>query len=292
MELKISERAQPRWAKAGKAPILIIDDVLDNADELREQALALRFEPPQNGSYPGLKAAASVRGGVTIAKMLAQAFLSQRHGSDVPAMLKDAKPKVATDFSILSISQEAASDPRFSEQHVDTATWLASVIYLFGEPGVETPERGTAFWRHRPTGLTCFSQGDSPDSVELVLKEKLLGFPLMQELPDALTKIPATCMNLLNARVFKQVDRGRRPLSMEESDTWELLYAAPAKFNRLVCYPSWFIHSALETPDDTPTVDTARLTMNCFVLSPFRTMEEIVAPQAETVLSIPGICEE
>ena len=66
---------------------------------------------------------------------------------------------------------------------------------------------------------------------------------------------------------------------MEDDDTWKRVGYIPAKFNRLVVYPTWQIHSIVDrTNPNILNAETIRLTINQFVDYPFP--RELTSPDA------------
>ena len=62
----------------------------------------------------------------------------------------------------------------------------------------------------------------------------------------------------------------RVPFSAHEDDDWRLLKFLPAKFNRLVAYPAWQLHSIVDgSATEKLTIENMRLTMNPFLNYPF-----------------------
>jgi hypothetical protein len=59
------------------------------------------------------------------------------------------------------------------------------------------------------------------------------------------------------------------PFPGHDHGPWELIGAVPAKFNRLVVYPTWQFHSVvMNKPKPSISIDNVRLTLNTFMKHP------------------------
>jgi hypothetical protein len=59
------------------------------------------------------------------------------------------------------------------------------------------------------------------------------------------------------------------PFTVQDHAPWENIGVAPAKYNRMVVYPTWQLHGVAQLRDKpAPTRDTARLTLNTFIKHP------------------------
>jgi hypothetical protein len=111
--------------------------------------------------------------------------------------------------------------------------------------------------------------------IQLLRLESFLGLRLTAKLPEALMSIPAFDTGMMEKLIFRPIP-GRKPFSIAEDENWKLLKFVPAKFNRLVVYPTWQIHSVIDELDpEILTVENMRLTMNQFVEYP---LSEGIAP--------------
>jgi hypothetical protein len=150
----------------------------------------------------------------------------------------------------------------YVEQHPDGESWIASVLCL----SRRHEGRGTAFWEHRPTALQHWWQGDPVLGRRL---EQLLGLRWSSQVDRAARRGLLTTVN--DEREIFAFPPARTPFTAKEDDSWKLLKLIPSRYNRLLAYPVWQIHSGV---DDTSyrrlTVENMRLTMNLFVNYPLR----------------------
>lgn len=112
--------------------LIIVDDFLDNAPQLREAALRLTY-PPVEGNYPGRNSSERI----DLEGLSAQ--VSQLVGEPLRPAEGQAHGKCRMTFH---------SDRGKAKVHVDAAHW-SGILYL-SRP--QDCRGGTEFFRHRPTG--------------------------------------------------------------------------------------------------------------------------------------------
>ncbi len=130
---------------ASREPVLVIDDVLEDAEALRGAACAVRpwrAMPP--GSFPGLRAG--------LPAAYARALLARLHDAIVNKLLGGGAMRVARfecSFSMVTLSP-AELTPLQRMPHIDVARpdRVAIMHFLCGPPF-----GGTAFYRQVATGL-------------------------------------------------------------------------------------------------------------------------------------------
>ena len=264
MELRINPQARVRWFRIGRfgTLVMVVDDAVERPEELRHYALSLSYNIPKVGDYyPGLKAVASVPGCHAMGRWAAETTLARLHGH------KKRPPYLTTEhlwspcqFAVMTCDPRRLPDD-YVDQHTDNSAWLASVLHL----SHECASRGTAFWAHRPTGLESWLPNTTGsrtpmDTVHIVRLEEALGLRLTEQLHGKSIIGSHGVANIFKARPK------RRRMSMEEDSQWRLLRYVPAKFNRLVVYPTWQIHSLVDaSPPRRLDTDNVRLTMNQFI---------------------------
>jgi len=240
---------------------LVVDDFLTDASALREHALELAYSPPATpDNYPGLKAYASLPGAAEIKRWIADQVLARRYPDGAPGVFRtdDYDPHGA--FSVFACNRDAPP-PELEDQHTDGIAWLAAVLHL----STRSEDRGTAMWEHRPTGL---QQWIVTDPVRLKALEARLGLRLSAQLERIVRTVPIAASGDV-ARLLRPTP-GRRPFTNAEDERWRLLAYVPARFNRLVAYPTWQLHSVVDmSPIDRPSLDDARLTFNQMIEFPF-----------------------
>jgi hypothetical protein len=257
MRLRINANAAITWHQVGDCGtwVMVVDEFLDNADELREFALSLCYNVPAKGDYyPGLKAFATLQGSSEAVQWVAERMLEKLHAAkDRPPYLTTADLRSKCTFAILACDRKKIPND-FMDQHTDNASWLATVLHL----SLISESRGTALWKHRPSGLHTWLPGDI---VQVQRLEDALGLRLMEQLARAVQQVPVFSTDAVQ-RLFRP-NKQRRPFSIDEDEQWELLQYVPAKFNRLVAYPTWQIHSVVDTTEyERLTVENMRLTVN------------------------------
>lgn len=111
---------------------------------------------------------------------------------------------------------------------MDVHTKWAGVVYLSKEhPKVD----GTCFWRHKRTGMEV-----APNTVEGFAKYGWSGYPDLKE--------------------FLETE------GLDES-LWEKTFAVPYKYNRLVLFRPWLLHSPGPAFGD--TLDNCRVVQTIFL---------------------------
>jgi hypothetical protein len=114
--------------------LIIVDDFLENADELRHAGLRLAY-PPQAGPYPGRNSQERIE--IT--------GLVQQVSSLVAEPLKVRTPLESHAKCRIAL----AGDQGSAKVHIDPGTYWSGILYL-SRP--EDCVGGTEFFRHRRTG--------------------------------------------------------------------------------------------------------------------------------------------
>ncbi len=226
-ELRLNPKAQVQMRRIGQEqnPLLVIDDIVLDADALVDQAMAAQWGPPVGTYYPGLNAplpAAYLR---TLAPVLRPSF-ARAFGLSTDLQM------AAMGFFALATWPLERFGPLQRIPHYDQPdpTCLAMVHYLCkDQPG------GTAFFRHKPTGFEAINGGRRDGYIQTIAGEierdgaKLTGF------------------------------------AGPDTPNFEMIDVVEAKFNRLVLYRSNVLHCALfEGTNLTDDPKTGRLTANSF----------------------------
>jgi hypothetical protein len=251
----------------GGLPLLVIDNALEDPHRVRETAWNSRFHlPGPNEYYPGWQASAQMSGEKRLIQDLAKLFLDRLwpRGWPPPLSVSDLVPHSA--FSVFGMDHDVARRNGYIDQHVDTYSWIAVVTYLFEHDEHAGVDRGTAFWRHRPTDLQTFFLGDLLQAAQI---EHLFGLKFIDPFRKASIRMRAASMSEAQKQILENPASGRRLFSLEEDSIWKLLRFVPARFNRMVAYPTWQFHSIVDT-SVTHALSTrnARLTYNTFIPYP------------------------
>lgn len=269
-DVSLSKNAKFSWHElegAGGLPLLMIDDALEDPHHVRETAWNSRFHlPGPNEYYPGWQASAQMSGEKRLIQELAKAFLDRLwpRGWPPPLSVSDLVPH--STFSVFGMDHDVASRNGYIDQHVDTYSWIAVVTYLFEHDETSGADRGTAFWKHRPTDLRTFFLGDLLQASQI---EHLFGLRFIDDFRRASVRLRAASMEEAQKQILENPASVRRLFSLEEDNTWKLLKFVPARFNRMVAYPTWQFHSIVDTTAvHALSTRNARLTYNTFVPYP------------------------
>lgn len=248
-------------------PLLIIDDALEDPERVRELAWRSRFHlPGPNEYYPGWQAGAQMAGEKALIQQVGTWFLDRLWPSGWPPPLTVADLVPHSNFSVFGIDREVAARGGYIDQHVDTFSWIAVVTYLFEHDESRGYDRGTAFWMHRPTGLQTFFLGDLLQASQI---EHLFGLRFIDSFRKAGVRLRATSMQDAQKQILENRGSARRLFSREDDAVWKLQKFVPARFNRMVAYPTWQFHSVIDTsPTAALSTRNARLTYNTFVPYP------------------------
>ncbi len=158
MSLQINPAAEVTMRRIGREghPLLIIDDVMANADALVETAAATPFSPPVSAYYPGVNAPMPDDYLRTLMPVLRPSF-ERAFG------IAQTAPMVAAGFFALSTQPVEALQPLQKIPHYDQIEpgHLAMVHYLARDMG-----GGTGFFRHKTSGF---------ESIDSVRRDAYMG---------------------------------------------------------------------------------------------------------------------
>jgi hypothetical protein len=145
-----------------KAPVLVIDDAVPNADELVELAAAQTFTV-QGRYYPGIRCVAPARYQQFLLTAFRDAFVDCLDISGGSLRLSMCHYSLVT-----TPTSELAPQQRIP--HVDSLSkqGLATIHYLF-----KTNLGGTAFYRHRQTGFESLDESRNATYARCVQAESL-----------------------------------------------------------------------------------------------------------------------
>jgi hypothetical protein len=257
-KLKISLRRLGR----DRNPLLVVDDVLANAEEIRAHALGCQFRAPTRGGgyYPGYLAPCALRGVDRVGRWAARYLWREAYELD-----DDDRASRLHQVEVDSFFAVCAPAPRerYVNVHVDGHSWLAMLIYL--TPGEERAS-GTAFWRHVPTGLESVYNGPEPLRRIAVL-EGLFGVELFDPARQPLVYSgEPTYQRWISTLMPAAV---KAPFPDRDHGAWKRIGVVGARFNRLVVYPTWQFHSISMRKAQRPgSLEAARLTLNGFLKHP------------------------
>lgn len=218
-----------RSVQLGEHSIVFIDNFLADPQALVDAARQASFEPcpgaDERRGYPGVRAPAPTAYSESLTALL-EPLIKVNFG--VPESLPVLKTPCA--FSLTTVAPHELG-PLQRVPHFDASTphYMAVLLYL-----CDDRHGGTAFYRHRATGLQ---------------------------------QITAENRDRYGALIYDQVDRQPAPLRyFDDSDEqFELLGVMPARFNRLVVYRGSLLHSAIVNPQRLSSDPrTGRLTVNTF----------------------------
>lgn len=228
-EGKLNPNAKARLVKLGKEeqPLLIIDDLIEGAEQFYEMATNANWHLPDGTYYPGLNA--------PLPNEYIECLLTGLKPSLSRAFNFNHDARYAVNgFFALTTHEYEDFGPWQKIPHFDqtSAKQIALVHYL-------SPSQtgGTAFFRHNPTGFESISDARRAEYIDYV------------------TKWIAANPNLLTE------------YTGPNTPDYEMLFKVPYKFNRAVLYPSNILHCALyDGTNQSADPKIGRITANSFWL--------------------------
>ncbi len=219
-----------RSVRVGEHAVVVIDDFLADPQALLDAACAATFEPlpgaAERKGYPGLRAPVPAAYSEQLTELLEPLI---KLNFDVPEALPVKKTPCT--FSLTTLAPLALG-PLQRVPHFDASTphYMAVLLYLCDER-----HGGTAFYRHRATGLQQITAAERERFGAVLYDE------VAQQPPPA--------------RYFAEGD-----------EHFELLGLLPARFNRLAIYRGSLLHTAVVNPQRSLSPDprAGRLTVNTF----------------------------
>jgi hypothetical protein len=256
----------------GGYPAAIIDNFYRDPDHVREVALGLHYLAPPAGHHPGYRAMLSL----SLEPVLKSLYdcLAHQFYSSFESMLREAHPWHFHRWG--KVPEARRRRPVSDRPHTDS-TMLAGVVYL------NPPEQcrgGTSLYRHVETGVEAllppnvfggFVRKDEWYDDEVVERMKAMGaydkyLAWKEDHPDlgyhsysgAVLNTPGEDDDFIT----------------DSAGGWELARLLEMRYNRLVMYPGFVIHSAYYRPEWFGTTpDTERLTQNLFLKWPTRDVD-------------------
>lgn|SRR3990167_5885092 len=195
--------------------LIVYDGFYESPDLIRETALQASYGSENIGSYPGANATSKILDPYVINKF------SYLTNSQINIDDKDA-------FGVFRCSK--LNSPYQAFIHTDPVEW-GGVIYL--NPNSNS-FGGTAFWRHKETGLEEFPWENWDE----------YGFTSVN---DAWKKMVLEDGNM--------------------EDRWDLITLIPARYNRLILFNSKLFHSHMPKENFGTTLGTARVVQIFFFTS-------------------------
>jgi hypothetical protein len=248
-----------------KNPVLVVDDVFKNPDALRAHALGCQFFTPP-APEPGYVTACPLRGVRPLGTWVAQQIFKDGFGLDPETQL----PAVETDASFRVFAP--AKGRMYGTIYVSTR-WLEAIIGL--TPGEEETS-GTAFWRHAPTGLESAYCGPNPFDFMLRV-DAMFDTRLVEGARVAHAFAPKVPYSAWVNSLYRSA-AARPPFPSRDHGVWELIGSVPARYNRLVAFPTWQFRGVHMKKDTGTTLASARLTMNVSIGHPaFEARERLPA---------------
>jgi len=217
------------YVGTGREPIIVIDNVLRNPNDMLEFSTSkVTFNQAwsSSGGYPGVRAHAP------------QSYTSNMVYALTPIIeevfeLRDVEPVRADCYLSLITRDPDKLAPLQRIPHIDTVDPLRiALLHYFCDESFG----GTAFYKHRGTGLETISAGQEPEYLRTRDREMTDGAP------------------------------GKGYLR-EGNVNYEQLDVVQSCFNRLVVYRSCLLHCGVIPEDMNRSADprTGRLTANVFI---------------------------
>ena len=235
-------------------PVVVVDNFLANPEQVREAALGLQYSA--SNEYPGYVCPNVHKGLPQVIRWVYDYVLDELYPQ--LQMLRTAgEPTGRSRFSVFSPSRAN----RISSVHTDVANFVGCVLYLSEHEG-----SGTAFWRDTDSGLESYLAGSF---VMLQKVEAMFGINLMGRVRDAYLRSPVLSHGELEKRMFERMP-DEFVFPKDDHAGWQAVDHVPTRFNRLVFYHGWTIHSIYHENYQPPSsLEDGRMTMNIQIPWPF-----------------------
>ena len=213
-----------------QSPVLVVDDIDLDANAIRNLAISMAPFPPAGGTYyPGVRRI-----------FIEEDRAAQAYVFHVLARLSSA---IQSMFEVLSLALLESSFSMVTAQpgdlraeqrarHFDDLdpSYLAVLHYLN-----DAPNSGTAFYRHRATGIECVNRSNAQALITMLKLES--------------------------------VNWHGRSYINGSNESFDLIDSIESRPNRIIIYPGALLHSAIIPADANLSDDPAlgRLTANIFV---------------------------
>lgn len=240
-----------------KYPLLVLDNLFRDPEYVREIALSLPSEPPQN-SHPGVQS--RLKTDLTAIHGIAWKYVAHEFGYSVEQSISRS---LFPGFAFMRINRPPDQlTIHQSRPHADPVR-VAGVIYL--NP-VEQCRGGTAFYRHRATGVEeCVLPRNKNDVFEQTFMKRAQErgvFQSYQNYCQTMFRLPY--MEFIRS-ILTTMPRVKNYPTDSDQD-WELTHKIDMKFNRFICYPGFLIHSGYYQHDWFGVeTNQQRLTQNVFI---------------------------
>ena len=240
-----------------KYPLLILNNLYRDPNYVRTVALSLPTESPQS-SHPGLSS--KIETDISALHQLVWKYVAKEFGyAAEESVSRSLFPGLA--FMRINRKPEDLTIHQ-CRPHADPVR-IAGVVYL-NPP--EQCQGGTAFYRHRATGVEeCVLPRNKNDPFEQQFMQlaqdrgvfrsyqtycqQKFRMPYMEFIRSVLTTFPRT-----------------KNYPTDSDEDWEMTREVEMKFNRLICYPGFMIHSGYYRDEwFGDAVEEQRLTQNVFV---------------------------
>ena len=218
----------PRLERVGEGhPVVIVDDASGQPDAVRALAAALAPFPPAQHHYPGVRRIVDERDGAAWDYVHA---LVETVGPYIGGAFDcGAFDLVEASFSIVTTPPGALAPPQRAPHFDGTDPDLVAMVHYLAD----VPGSGTAFFRHRATGI--------------------------DQLTDANVDAYVTLARLEGMTTTGYVQASDR--------FYDMLFRADARLDRLLIYRGSMLHSGIIPPDMPLDPDPlkGRLTANYFL---------------------------
>jgi hypothetical protein len=228
---------------------LVLDDFFEDPEYVRQLALSLDYRA-QRGTFPGYEARVSLH---------TDALLERVRALVDPKLQSAPHYRDAWVFSMM----HEGFDPKwrhYPHPHVDhgvsdQAACLGGLVYL------NLPEQcrgGTAFYRHRETGLRDERGEITPGLAQFMVKHELCS---VQEAYRHMEQAPELTAEQLSQEWGYITD---------SNELWEKTAMVEMRFNRFVLFDAYLFHNPyLRSGDFGRTADSRRLTLTLFYELPW-----------------------
>lgn len=216
----------PRLERIGNSasPLLSVDKLGPEPVELRRIAAALGPFPPARNLYPGVRRIIGEADGDAFAYVTS--LLEAASPYLAGAFDLDGFDLVEASFSLVTTQPRSLSLPQSAPHFDDVDPHLYAVLHYAADCA------GTAFYRHRASGIEVITPGN------------------LDQFVAACRAVPASPGYITGTTAH-----------------WECIGSVAGQAGRLIAYPARLLHSGIITPDTLRSDDPmqGRLTTNLFI---------------------------
>lgn len=254
LQIQEFEVGRHRW------PYVIIDNIYQNPHKVREHVLSLEFLPTQS-RHPGMFA--QLQSDIDFRPLLEviHKFYTCKFNYSFQETVQNMRNVSKALFACMNRGEESL-DKFQGKPHVDNC-YMAGLIYLNPE---DCCLGGTGFYQHVETGVETLVMRHNATSVhDKKILKNITEKGAFQHYNQTVKEKGLTISYDEYIESVIQTEHIKSYMT-KSTESWLLIDKVDMKFNRLVLYPGFVLHSAYYKPEWFGTsLEKQRLTQNIFI---------------------------